>query len=349
MSRLVEQSSAVDVASAQDDRTVVLDVQDLRTHLFTRRGVIRAVDGVSFQVRRGETLGIVGESGCGKSMTALSLLRLIPQPAARIIGGRVLLDGTDLLALSEQEMRKVRGRQIGLILQDPQASLNPVFTIGNQVQEAIQAPAPEARGGGFKQRALELLRMVQVPDAARRLRAYPHEISGGMKQRVVGAMALAGGPKVIVADEPTTSLDVTIQAQYLRLLKSFQTDLGVGIVFITHDFGVVGRMCDRAAVMYAGRIVEQGRVSDLFDRPSHPYTRALLNAVPRIDRVTAQLEAIEGQPPVMIDPAPGCHFAPRCPHAEARCLRDYPPYFVGPGGQLSACWKMDGTWAQVNT
>jgi oligopeptide/dipeptide ABC transporter ATP-binding protein len=238
---------------------------------------------------------------------------------------------------------------MGLILQDPQVSLNPVFTVGNQIEEAVPASDSQQRSRSLKERALELLRLVQVPDAARRWTAYPHELSGGMKQRVVGAIALAGGPKVIIADEPTTSLDVTIQAQYLRLLKSLQTEMGVAILFITHDFGVVGRMCDRAAVMYAGRIVEEGSVHDLFNRPSHPYTQALLNAVPRMDRRTAQLDAIEGQPPVMIDPGAGCRFAPRCPYADARCQEEYPPYFAGPDGQLAACWKMEGTWSRLGT
>jgi oligopeptide/dipeptide ABC transporter ATP-binding protein len=347
MSSLLDAQTPLDAGS--DPSSVVLDVQDLRTYFFTRRGVIRAVDGVSFQVRRGETLGIVGESGCGKTVTALSLLRLLPQPAARIVSGKVLLEGVDLLALSEAEMRRVRGREIGLILQDPQASLNPVFTIGNQIQEAVREPGAQERRRGIKERAIELLRLVQVPDAPRRWTSYPHEMSGGMKQRVVGAIALAGGPKVIIADEPTTSLDVTIQAQYLRLLKSFQTEMGVSIIFITHDFGVVARMCDRAAVMYGGRIVEQGTVSELFDRPSHPYTQALLNAVPRMDKRVTQLDAIEGQPPILIDPTPGCRFAPRCTYADARCHQEYPPYFTGANGQIAACWRMEGTWTTLTT
>ena len=331
-------------SSGAESRPVLLDVQELRTYLYTSRGVVKAVDGVSFQLRRGETVGIIGESGCGKSMTALSLLRLLPQPVGRIVSGKVLLDGVDLLTLDEEEMRHVRGREIGLILQDPHTSLNPVFTIGNQIQEAMRSGARSA-----KERAMDLLRFVRVSDAARRWTSYPHEMSGGMKQRVVGAIALAGDPKVIIADEPTTALDVTIQAQYLRLLKEIQRETNLALVFVTHDLGIVGSMCDRAAVMYAGRIVEQGSVSELLEHPSHPYTRALLNAVPRIEERVDKLEAIEGQPPILIDPAPGCRFAPRCAYADSRCYEKDPPYFVGNDGQLSACWRLEGVWNRAST
>jgi ABC-type dipeptide/oligopeptide/nickel transport system ATPase component len=250
---------------------VVLEVKNLRTYLYTRWGVVRAVDGVSFTLREGETLGLVGESGCGKTMTGLSVLRLLPEPAARIIEGQVLLEGEDLVTKSEAEMRRVRGRRIGMILQDPQTSLNPVFTIGNQLVEALRMRF--AGGAAALRRLAEVaLQRVKVAAPAQRLRAYPHQMSGGMKQRVVGAIAIAGEPRVVIADEPTTALDVTIQLQYLTLLKDIQTRTRLAMLFITHDFGIVARMCDRVAVMYAGRIVESGPTRALFRAPRHPYT-----------------------------------------------------------------------------
>jgi oligopeptide/dipeptide ABC transporter ATP-binding protein len=321
---------------------VVLDVRDLRAYLFTRWGVTRAVDGISFDLREGETLGIVGESGSGKTMTALALLRLLPRPAGRIIGGQVLLDGENLLEKSEGEMRQVRGRKISMILQDPQTSLNPVFTIGNQLNEALQI-LRNREGRSLRQRAVEALQMVQVAAPERRLDDYPHQMSGGMRQRVVGAMAIAGHPRVLIADEPTTALDVTIQAQYLRLLKRIQEETGVSIIFITHDFGIVARMCDRVAVMYAGRIVEQGSVRQLFNNPSHPYTQALLSSVPRMDEQVARLSSIEGQPPALFDLPPGCRFEPRCPHATDRCRQEYPPTYAVDGGHTAACWLLEGS------
>lgn len=321
---------------------VVLEVRDLRAYLSTRWGVTRAVDGVSFELREGETLGIVGESGSGKTMTALALLRLLPKPAGRIIGGQVLLDGEDLLTKSEREMRQVRGRKISMILQDPQTSLNPVFTIGNQLNEALQLL--KARDGrSLRERAVEALRMVQVAAPERRLHDYPYQMSGGMRQRVVGAMAIAGHPRVLIADEPTTALDVTIQAQYLRLLKRIQQETGVSIIFITHDFGIVARMCDRAAVMYAGRIVEQGSVRQLFADPAHPYTRALLGSVPSMDQQVARLSAIDGQPPALFDLPPGCRFEPRCPQAMARCRDEYPATYSRGEAHGAACWLLEPT------
>src|SRR5215207_4707978 len=302
---------------------VVLSVRDLQMHLHTRWGITKAVDGISFDLHEGETLGIVGESGCGKSMTALTLMRLLPKPAGRIISGEVLLDGEDLLKLSESEMRKVRGRKLAMILQDPQTSLNPVFSIGTQLDEALglrQEPEEEPGfGAKLKARAVQALRMVNVADPERRLASYPHQLSGGMKQRVVGAMAIVPRPRVLIADEPTTALDVTIQLQYLNLLKRIQRETGVSIIFITHDFGVVAKMCDRAAVFYAGRIVEQGSVRKIFHHPSHPYTRALMASVPRIEERVEKLYSIEGTPPALFDLPPGCRFAPRCPHAFERC------------------------------
>jgi oligopeptide/dipeptide ABC transporter ATP-binding protein len=317
----------------------VLEVRHLRTYLYTRYGVTKAVDDVSFALERGETLGIVGESGSGKSMLALSLVRLPPRPAGRIVGGQVLLDGEDLLAKSEAEMRAVRGKEISMILQDPHQSLNPVFTIGHQLAEALTS---HGRGGdSLRARLVEALRGVRVPAPERRLNDYPHQISGGMKQRVVGAMAMAYRPRVLIADEPTTALDVTVQAQYLRLLRRLQRETAVSIILITHDFGVVAAMCDRVAVMYAGRFVEQGAVGEIFDHPRHPYTQALLGALPRMERRVEQLVAIEGQPPALFELPTGCHFAPRCAHASARCLEQYPATFALAAGHTADCWLLE--------
>ncbi len=309
------------------DSDVVLAVENLQTHLYTKRGLVRAVDGVSFDLRSGETLGIVGESGSGKSMTALSLVRLIPRPAARIVGGSVRLDGEEILEKSEAEMRAIRGEQIAMILQDPQSSLNPVFTVGDQIAETFQLQGKQPRGR-MRERAIAALREVQVADPENRVSNFPHEMSGGMKQRVVGAIAVARRPRVLIADEPTTSLDVTIQAQYLRLLRSIQQQTGTSIIFITHDFGIVAKMCDRVAVMYAGRIVEYGPVHSIFATPSHPYTQALIASVPSPDTKVERLESIEGQPPVPWDLPKGCRFAPRCPFVMDRCRADYPPMFA---------------------
>ncbi|MFP6636536.1 MAG: ABC transporter ATP-binding protein [Dehalococcoidia bacterium] len=250
---------------------VILEVNDLRTYIYTRTSVVKAVDGISFDLRKGETLGIVGESGCGKTMTALSLLQLVPKPAGRIVAGEILLNGEDLVQKSEDEMRHVRGQQISMILQDPQTSLNPVFNIGNQLMESLSLTHKEGKKN-LLQRAVNSLRNVNVAAPERRLEDFPHQMSGGMKQRVVGAIAMSLEPDIIIADEPTTALDVTIQLQYLRLLKDIQARTGLAIIFITHDFGVVARMCDRVAVMYAGHIVEHGTVRDMFNEPQHPYT-----------------------------------------------------------------------------
>ena len=271
----------------------MLEVRDLHTYFYNRWGVTKAVDGVSFSLRAGETLGIVGESGCGKTMTALSLLRLIPRPAARIVSGEIILDGENLVDKTDKEMRQIRGRKISMILQDPQTSLNPVFTIGNQLREALAINEKGERGSAtgrprsgakaMAARAVEALRSVRVAAPERRLQDFPHQMSGGMKQRVIGAIAISCAPKVIIADEPTTALDVTIQLQYLRLLKEIQAETGLGIIFITHDFGIVARMCDRVAVMYAGRVVEDAGVRDLFNRPQHPYTQTLMASVPQME------------------------------------------------------------------
>jgi len=319
---------------------VVLEVKDLHAYLYTRWGVVRAVDGVSFALRQGETLGLVGESGCGKTMTGLAVLRLLPEPAGRIVRGQVLLQGEDLVTKSESEMRRVRGRRISMILQDPQTSLNPVFTIGDQLVEALRMLYADA-APALSHRAEEALRSVKVAAPEQRMRAYPHQMSGGMKQRVVGAIAVAGEPRVLIADEPTTALDVTIQLQYLTLLKEIQARTRLAMLFITHDFGIVARMCDRVAVMYAGRIVESGPTRALFRAPRHPYTEALMASVPRMEASVERLPSIEGQPPLLHDLPVGCRFAPRCRYVDDRCRREYPPTLpVGPAHE-AACWRVE--------
>jgi len=315
----------------------IVDVRGLRTHIVTRWGTVKAVDGVSFQVAEGETLGLVGESGSGKSMTCLSLLRLVPRPAARILGGEVWLDGEDLLAKSEREMRAIRGRRIGMILQDPMSSLNPVFSVGMQVKEPLVLHHG-LRGHRLVARAAELLASVGISSPAERLRAFPHQLSGGMRQRVVGAMAIAAPPRLLIADEPTTSLDLTIQAQYLRLLKDLQERHGLALIFVTHNLGIVSRMCDRVAVMYAGRIVEAGPVRQIWSAPAHPYTRALLESVPRLGIARAKLTAIEGQPPDLATLGAGCAFAPRCRDAMDRCRVEAPPVLAIAPGHTARCW-----------
>ena len=301
---------------------------------------MKAVDGVSFNLSKGETLGIVGESGCGKTMTALSLLRLVPQPAGRIVSGEILLNGQDILTISEKEMRELLGRQISMILQDPQTSLNPVFTIGDQITEAISIIEKDSKKNLFD-KAVNALRKVNVAAPDSRMNDYPHQMSGGMKQRVVGAISMSGEPGVIIADEPTTALDVTIQLQYLRLLKEIQAETGLSIIFITHDFGVVARMCDRVAVMYAGRIIESGAVRDIFDAPSHPYTKALIASVPKMEEKVDRLPSIEGHPPLLSDLPVGCRFEPRCPVAKDKCRQEYPVEFSIKDGHTADCWELE--------
>src|SRR4029434_7460457 len=303
---------------ARQTSDVILEVEDLHTYCFTRWGVVKAVDGVSFSLRQGEALGIVGESGCGKTMNALSLLRLVPRPAARIVKGVIRLEGENLLDKSEREMRSIRGRRISMILQDPQTSLNPVFTIGNQLIEAIRIHHQDGHRS-LVRRAVDGLRQVRLAAPERRVQDYPHQMSGGMKQRVVGAISISCEPRVIIADEPTTSLDVTIQAQYLRLLREIQENTGLSLIFITHDFGIVAKMCDRVMVMYAGRVVESGPVREIFNKPSHPYTQALLSSVPKLEERPDRLSSIQGQPPALWDVPPGCRFASRCAYADDRC------------------------------
>ncbi|MDA0265272.1 MAG: ABC transporter ATP-binding protein [Chloroflexi bacterium] len=317
----------------------VLDVQGLKTHFFTKTGVVKAVDGVSFTLMPGETLGIVGESGSGKSMTALSLMKLVPEPAGRIVEGKILFQGEDLVPKTSSEMQEMRGRDICMILQDPMTSLNPLFTIGSQVLETVRQ-GQGARKGGLKAKAIELLQKVKIPSPEVRMTNYPHQMSGGMRQRVVGSIAIAGSPKVLIADEATTSLDATIQYQYLALLKELQSETGMAIIFITHDFGIVAKMCDRVAVMYAGRIAEIADVRDLFNSPAHPYTEALMRSVPNVDEEVEYLYSIEGQPPALDNLPPGCTFAPRCPYVFDRCNEAFPDLISVGNGHSATCWKL---------
>ena len=316
----------------------VLDVRDLHTHFFLRRGVVKAVAGVSLRLRRGEVLGLVGESGCGKSLTALSIMRLLPKGSARTIKGEVLLNGENILARNPGEMREIRGRKISMVLQDPQTSLNPVFTVGDQLREAIVRRLRGGRRDVMKE-AVEALRRVDIAAPAQRIGQFPHQMSGGMKQRVVGVIAISEHPEVLIADEPTTALDVTIQLQYLKLLKRLQQETGMAILFITHDFGVIARMCDRVAVMYAGRIVECGPVAEVFEHPSHPYTQALIASVPKMTGTTGRLYTIEGQPPSLMDLPAGCRFAARCAQAELRCREAYPPSISVGAEHTADCWR----------
>jgi len=314
----------------------VLKVNNLSTHFHTRHGVIKAVDGVSFVVAAGKTLGLVGESGCGKSVTALSILRLI-EPPGKILSGEVWLNGYDLLKLPPGQLRQVRGREIALVFQDPLTSLNPVLTIGTQLAETIVSHEEVSRAAA-RRRAVELLFRMGLPDPERLMRLYPFQLSGGMRQRVMMAMALSMRPKVLIADEPTTALDVTVQAQILAELKRLQEELGMAIILITHDLGVVAAMADEVAVMYAGSIVEHGPVAQMFDRSAHPYTRALLRSVPRLSR--EELVPVEGQPPTLLNLPAHCAFLPRCPQAGAECLGKKPELReVGPG-HAAACHRI---------
>jgi oligopeptide/dipeptide ABC transporter ATP-binding protein len=317
----------------------ILEVRDLATYFFLRRGVLKAVDGVSFVLHRGEVLGLVGESGCGKSLTALSLMRLLPKGGARTVCGEVLLGGDDILKWSPRQMQEIRGRRISMILQDPQTSLNPVFTVGEQLREAICR-----RTGGRKAQIMTetvaALRRVEIAAPEQRISQYPHQMSGGMKQRVVGAIAIGAQPDVLIADEPTTALDVTIQLQYLKLLKRLQHETGTAILFITHDFGVVARMCDRVAVMYAGRIVECGPVQQILERPAHPYTQALIASVPRMTGPIGRLTTIEGQPPSLMHLPAGCRFAARCAFADERCRISYPGTHAIGTDHTADCWRL---------
>ena len=320
--------------------TPVLEVSDLQTHFFTFGGtrVVKAVDGVSFALHEGETLGLVGESGSGKTTTCLSIVGLLPR-AARIVGGSVLFEGDDLTRMNQRELRRIRGRRIAVILQDPMASLNPLFTIFRQVAE----PAffhQQLRGRTLRERVRHLLRAVRIPSPEWRMKDYPHQMSGGMRQRIVGAIALAGGPSLVIADEPTTNLDVTIQAQYLDLLKDIQRETGVALIFVTHNLGIVAKMCDKVAVMYAGKLIEQAPVRELFDAPKHPYTRALLGSVPKLGS-KEPLYSIPGQPPNLATLPAGCAFHPRCPETLLRCTTEEPGDFSLGDGSVARCWLLE--------
>jgi oligopeptide/dipeptide ABC transporter ATP-binding protein len=323
----------------------LLRVEDLKTHIYTRHGVVKAVDGASFTIDKGETLGIVGESGSGKSMTALSILQLIPRHGGRIVGGEIWFDGEDLLKKSEREMRSVRGGQISMILQDPMSSLDPVFRIGHQIGEAIRLHQEKTDRKSVRAKALESLKRVGLSAPEARLRQYPHQLSGGMRQRVSGAIAISSNPSLLIADEPTTALDVTIQAQYLEMLKELQTSTGLAMMFITHDLGIVANLCDRVAVMYAGRVVEVATVEKLFSRPSHPYTRSLLACIPDLAESVEELPTIEGSPPSVIDLPAGCAFAPRCPLAHDRCREAFPDSVDLADGHWARCWVSDSIHA----
>lgn len=314
-----------------------LEVRGLKTHFITRRGVVKAVDGVTFSVGEGETLGIVGESGCGKSVTCLSILRLVPAPAGRIVAGEIFIDGENLLLKSPKEMRKVRGAKVSMILQDPMTSLNPVFTIGNQVAEPIKIHQHLDKKTVWE-KAKEMLALVKIPLPEVRVVEYPHQMSGGMRQRIVGAMALSCQPKLLIADEPTTALDVTIQAQFLQLLKSIQREFDLSLIVVTHDLGIVAKVCDRVVVMYAGKIVENAPIREIFNAPKHPYTIALMNSLPKMDQNLKRLASIEGQPPDLGDLPPGCGFAPRCPQVMEICKQEYPSESVLDQGHAMSCW-----------
>jgi oligopeptide/dipeptide ABC transporter ATP-binding protein len=314
----------------------LLRVSDLKTHFFTHEGTVRAVNGVSFTIRAGETLGIVGESGCGKSVTALSVMRLIPQPPGRIVSGRIIFDGKNLLHLSEREMRNIRGRKISMIFQEPMTSLDPVFTIGHEIMESIKLHQCLGRDEARRE-TVRMLSTVGMPDADKRIRNYPHELSGGMRQRAMIAMALSCNPALLIADEPTTALDVTIQAQILQLMNELRERFGTAVMLITHDLGVVAQMCDNVAVMYAGYIVEHAGVEALFERPMHPYTQGLKKSIPRLDVDVGRLEMIEGIVPNLRDIPPGCPFHPRCVHRFERCMREMPEVRVPAEGHAVRC------------
>ena len=320
------------------DRAALLDVKGLTTVFDTDDGEVRAVDGVDFSLERGRTLGIVGESGCGKSVTALSIMGLVPQPPGRIVAGEVRFEGEDLLKLPPARLRELRGARLSMIFQEPMTSLNPAFTIGDQIVEGIVRHRP-ASSPSAKALALEMLRRVHIPSPEERFDDYPHRLSGGMRQRVMIAMALACKPALLIADEPTTALDVTVQAQILDLMRQLRHETGTAIILITHDLGVVAELADDVVVMYAGRIVESASVAALFAEPQHPYTVGLLGSIPRLDLEQTRLAAIEGQVPNPMAPVDGCRFHPRCPFAVDRCRREDPPLLDMGDGHRSACWR----------
>jgi peptide/nickel transport system ATP-binding protein len=345
MASVVRPSERPAPVEATTDR--VLEVEDLKTYFYTRAGLVKAVDGVSFSLRRGETLAIVGESGCGKSVTALSLMRLVADPPGRIVGGSIRLDGLDLVAVDDATMRDIRGKEISMIFQEPMTSLNPVMTIGRQIAEALLLHESTSRKAAMA-RTIEMLHLVGIPEPRQRVKEYPHQLSGGMRQRAMIAMALACNPKVLIADEPTSALDVTIQAQILDLIAKLRRDLGTAVILITHDLGVVAETAERVIVMYAGRKVEEAPVDDLFATPLHPYTLGLMNSIPRLAlmrrenaKPVERLQEIPGMVPALSNLPPGCTFAPRCAFASDTCRREYPRYEEKQPGHWAACWHSD--------
>jgi len=315
----------------------LLSVQNLKTYFYTDEGVVRAVDGLSYDLRKGETLGIVGESGSGKSVHALSIMRLIPSPPGKIVGGEILFEGRNMLRLSDEEMRRIRGNRIAMVFQEPMTSLNPVLTIGEQIAEAVILHQKLDKKAAWE-RATEMLERVKIPLARERVRDYPHQFSGGMRQRVMIAMALSCNPSILLADEPTTALDVTIQAQILDLMRELQREFGTAIVMITHNLGVVAEMCDNVVVMYAGRPVEHTDIKRIFNDPRHPYTWGLLHSIPKLNERRERLIPIEGQPPSLIDLPPGCPFAPRCPFVMEVCTQVDPPDIAIDAGHTAKCY-----------
>lgn len=321
----------------------LLEVTDLQTHFFTDDGVVKAIDGISFSIDKKESFGLVGESGCGKSITALSIIRLVPYPPGKIVGGSIKLEGEELLNKSEKEMQSIRGKDISMIFQEPMTSLDPLFTIGQELMEVLMLHQNLDKKEAMK-KSIEMLKVVGIPEAEKRFREYPHQLSGGMRQRAMIAMALSCNPKLLIADEPTTALDVTIQAQILRLIEELKDEFSTAVLLITHDLGVVAETCKNVAVMYAGKIVEQGSVDDIFENPLHPYTVGLNNAIPRLDVDKKRLEIIEGNVPNLIDMPKGCKFYPRCPYAMDICKKDEPSLEKKEKGHLSRCYLEELPW-----
>jgi peptide/nickel transport system ATP-binding protein/oligopeptide transport system ATP-binding protein len=322
---------------------VVLEVKNLKTHFISSKGIAKAVDGVDFVLRKGETLGIVGESGCGKSMTSLSILRLIPSPPGKIIDGEVLLNGKDLVTMSNAELRKIRGNRISMIFQEPMTSLNPVIPVGEQIAEALRLHQGLSKKAAWA-KSVEMIGLVGIPSPEKRAKQEPFQLSGGMRQRVMIAMALACTPEVLIADEPTTALDVTIQAQILEIMKDLQRKIGMGIIFITHDLGVVAEMCDQVAVMYAGQIVEHQNTAELFKNPLHPYTQGLIGSLPKLYEDQDELQIIEGTVPSPYDYPEGCRFAERCPFARSVCSEKQPDLIQYDEESKVRCWKYTNEW-----
>jgi oligopeptide/dipeptide ABC transporter ATP-binding protein len=321
----------------------LLEVNHLKTYFFTRGGVVKAVDDISFNIKRGETLGIVGESGCGKSVTALSVMRLVASPPGKIVGGEINFNGENILEKNREELTNLRGSSISMIFQDPMTSLNPVFTVGYQIAETVTRHRKDMSKDQAWKRAVEMLDLVRIPDAKRRAKNYPHEFSGGMRQRVMIAIALACNPRLLIADEPTTALDVTIQAQILELMKGLSKEFDTAVMLITHDLGVVAGTCEYVNVMYAGHVIESAPVKQLFEKPAHPYTVGLLHSIPRLnDQRGVRLNPIAGQPPDLLNPPAGCPYAPRCPKVQSRCRQERPELArVGRGDQEAACFYPD--------